>query len=174
MHCCPNRTHIYFNFSFIKFVCILAKIKGNDIMTGILWGVVLHVGINVVLPQIKTVNLSNLFNVSAQPEAPAPETPPVEEPPAEGEEPMEEEPMEGGEGEEEYEEPMEGEGGEEEYEEPMEGGEEEEDAEAGAAWGGRFGSRGGFGRGGGRGRNGGFGGMRRGMVSVAVTRIGGL
>lgn len=85
----------------------MVKIKGNDIVTGIMWGIVIHVGITVLLPRLKTINIQEIFsqfNVQAQPETPPPTTPPVNEPPeepAEGEE-EEEEPMEEEEEEEDY------------------------------------------------------------------------
>lgn len=133
------------------------KFKGGDLVTGIMWGVVAHVALNVVLPQLKTINLTSIFQQANATETttnttvtPPATTPTEEEPEGEGE--GEEEEMEG-EGEEE----MEGEGeeeeaatgeeydegedaaGDEEYEEPATGG--------GALGSGRTGSR--RGRGGG-------------------------
>lgn len=127
----------------------MAKFKTNSLISGIIWGIVIHVGINVILPQIKNINLSNIFQVGATPEpTPTPTTPtvPEEEPmePEDPETPLEDEPMEEEEEEEEYEE-----GGEEgEGEGEVAAGEDEEYEEdptaAGARstrGGGAFGSR---------------------------------
>jgi len=87
------------------------KFKGNELVTGIMWGVVLHAVINVVLPQLKTLNISQLLNFNVQATTPPATTPPATTPPTD------EEPADG-----EEEEPADG----EEEEEPMDGEEEED------------------------------------------------
>ena len=128
-------------------------------MNGIMWGVLLHVGISVILPQLKNANLSNLFNfnVAAQPEAEAPA--PAEDTTA----PAEEEPLEDDTGAED--DTM---GIDDTFEEePTDG--EEEDPMAGGAFGTSGWSRDRFGGGAGSTSGGG----RRGMLALRV-RIGGL
>lgn len=102
----------------------MASFKSNDLVSGVVWGTVINVLINAVLPQLGKIDLSALGAPSIAAPAPAP-TPADEEEPAE--EPLEDDMEE--------EEPMDGEGdGEEEDgtmgtddtyfddEEPVEGG----------------------------------------------------